>query len=211
MKTIGNVDTFFYNEDTHQYFLNGVELPTVTKIISPLSDFSKVNPSLLERAGNYGKSIHTMIDLWFKGILDENKLDPLLKNSLEQFKKWWGNYFLREGKKILQVETPVYHKKLKYAGMPDIVFNDEIMDVKTRPAKKTDILQLVGYAGLVYPNLIGVRFHGIKLSILYLPLKGDYEYTLLADNQAWNMFRYLLDDYYYQEERLLKLNSWRGK
>lgn len=127
-------DTFFYKDDTHEYFLNGVNLPSVTDIISPLIDFSNVNPSLLERAGNYGKSIHTMIDLWYKGLLDEEKLDPLLKNSLEQFIICMADKC--GGKKILACETPTYNKPLRYAGTPDIVFTDEIMDIKTRPAKK---------------------------------------------------------------------------
>jgi len=204
-----NMDNFIFKKDTHQYFLNGVELPSVSKIISPLADFSNVSPELLERAGLWGQAVNDTCRMCYQGTLNEKSLDPLLTNPLEQFNEWRQ----KEGIHIVNFEKPQYNKRLGYAGTPDIELPYKITDIKTRPVKKViDLLQLCGYAKLVYPNLTMRQiFKEVELGVLELPVKGKYQYTKLSDAQGMSMFRFLLDDYYYRQEKERRLKLWQER
>ncbi len=195
---------FKYDPKKHRYTLDGVILPSVTQIINPLYDFSAVKPDLLQRAGVYGTAVHEMIKIWLEGELDEEALDPGLKGPLEAFSSWWGI----EDRGAVTVELPTYHPKLKYSGTGDLVFDDNLLvDVKTRnPSKVTDILQLEAYAHLYYD-----RPEKVDKAILYLAQDGSYQFTLMADKQAWSFFRYLLDDWDHKKEFEAKIKGWREK
>lgn len=55
-------------EETHQYFIDGIEVPNVTKIVDTLSahygwdDYSKINPIVLKKAAEQGSKLHKEIE-----------------------------------------------------------------------------------------------------------------------------------------------------
>lgn len=59
----------FFDELTHVYLVDGVEVPSVTTILQPLSNrsFSSINPSVLEYARNRGTAVHESLEIYDLG------------------------------------------------------------------------------------------------------------------------------------------------
>lgn len=182
---MSNNQIFTFREEDFTYWLDSVRLPSVTEIIKPLYDFSRIPPNVLENAGNYGKAVHLMIKLWLAEELDTQSLDPALIKPLEGFINWFKKQ--TEAGQLEYAEKPLYNKKLGYAGTPDLVFSEAIVDIKTRPYNAaTDPLQLAGYAGLVAGTCL-------KRYVLFIDLDGNVKLTNAYKKQAGAIFRKLLD------------------
>jgi len=75
----GEVVEFF--PETHQYFWNGKELPSITQLISKRfgNSYDAVNPEILKSASEYGSIIHdqlsTIIDKKLAGIKEDIQTD----------------------------------------------------------------------------------------------------------------------------------------
>mgnify|MGYP001596423013 CR=1 FL=1 len=204
-------DIFEFLESGHIYKLNGTIIPGVSAVLSPLSDFSSVHPAIMKQAQDYGSNVHKTIELYLNAELDEDNLDPHLKNVLEQFKIWDdnGGALSKELYHNWIIEKPSFHPSLKYAGTPDIaVIEEAIVDIKSRPCNPIrDILQLTAYEA----------FYGKPGShrLIVLELYEDrYKEVDLSNHklrkQAWGYFRYLLDHYYHQQEFNRKLQGWKN-
>lgn len=62
---------FTFSEADHIYRLDGKILPSVTGILSPLHDFSKIPRDILEAARIWGNNVHLMAKLHLNDDLDE--------------------------------------------------------------------------------------------------------------------------------------------
>jgi len=201
-----------FDPEKHEYFINKVKVPSVSEVISELSDFSSVHPAIMSAAMSYGSNVHKAIELYLKDELDEDNLDPHLKNVLDQFKDWHDNCgdLSQNLYHNWIVEKPLFENKLHYGGTPDIVLSGyAIIDIKTRktdPIK--DILQLTAYEAFYG------RPGSHKLIVLEL-YEDRYKEVDLSNHklrkQAWGYFRYLLDHYYHQQEFDRKLQGWKNK
>lgn len=198
------MNNFTFNEEFHCYELNGKPLPSVTRIIKPLYDFSAVHPDVLKRAGEFGTAVHKTIELYLQDDLDEDSLDENLYNPLLAFKAFQMDNFDIDLNSA-RLERPGYHVKLKYAGTPDIESEQFVIDIKSRPVNLlTDPIQLAAYDHMTGS---GKRYRYV------LELKQDASYvftcvnkTKKASDEAWSRFRYLLDFYHMQHQIYL----WRG-
>lgn len=120
-----------FDPATHTYTVGGVVVPSVTRILRPLTDFSHVPPDVLARAAAFGTAVHRMIYLEEGGDLDEEALDPILRPWLNAWRKW------RTETKLLVIdrERPVYHPVMQYAGTIDMLAMIRgypvILDIKT--------------------------------------------------------------------------------
>lgn len=197
-----------FDETTHTYKIGGVPVPSVSAVLAPLSDFSSVHPAIMKVACEYGNNVHKAIELYLTAELDEDNLDPHLKNVLEQFKVWANVFEATDIDWI--IEKPSFHPGLKYAGTPDIVIHGvAIIDFKTRktdPIK--DILQLTAYEA----------FYGQPGShrLIVLELYEDrYKEVDLSKHklrkQAWGMYRTMLDRWHRENEFKQKLAGWQNK
>jgi len=193
-----------FDEATHTYTLNGKRLPSVTQILKPLYDFSMVPADVLKRAGEFGTAVHKTVELYLLGDLDEEALDEGLKGPLAAFKDWE----ISEGILVLpsdNIEVIGFHRKLLYAGTPDIETESVIIDLKSRPVNMvTDPLQLAAYDHLGNGNR--ARY------VLELKQDGTYVFTHVnptkkASTEAWSRFRFLLDHH----NNTQIINSWRNK
>ena len=198
------------DEKTHIYTItneNGKieQYPSVTQIISDggLSDFSHVSPDILERACNFGKATHKMVELKLKGTLNEEELDPALHGPLEAFKEWYSDHcYQRGGLSDSRLEVPSFHPKLHYCGTPDIVFPKLLIDIKSRLSPLANALQCCAYDEMDG----GDREH----RILILNQDGTYQYlrvnaTKAKRRESWSRFRYLLD----LHERKMEISKWK--
>jgi len=186
-----------FDAERHVYTLDGTALPSVTQILSPLHDFSGVPAGVLERACLFGTAMHKTIELFMLGDLDTESLDPALQGCLDGFCRFLDDHPDFAGSDPL-VEQFGYHRKLKYAGTPDLEYDWAIIDLKSRPANMLcDPLQLAAYDNFGK----GDR----ERYVLELRQDGTYNLTNVCPTatkrkQHWARFRYLLDYYNMRKE-----------
>lgn len=76
-------EVLFYPE-THQYFVRGVEVPSITTLLKKIygDTYSAVNPELLRRSSEYGTAVHNEL----QQLIEMRKLDlglPLVSRYQE--------------------------------------------------------------------------------------------------------------------------------
>lgn len=135
-----------FNEELHEYRLNGQVVPSVSEIIEPLNDFRFVSQEALERARVLGRAIHLTIQYWHEGTLDEANTPELLLKYLASWKMFCSDLHYRP----TMLERRVCHQKLRYAGTLDNagVMNDNddwLLDVKSGQVYPGHALQTMGY------------------------------------------------------------------
>lgn len=85
-----NKPKIVFKEDTHQYFVNGVELPSVSQIMKPASDglYNMIPDYILDDAKKRGKGVHQAIqDYWLFGVVSEEYQD-YVERFIEFIEKW---------------------------------------------------------------------------------------------------------------------------
>lgn len=118
-------------EGSHQYFLDNMELPSVTTLIGKIlgNKYEGVDEEVLKKASEHGIKVHKLIEEFENGkianylLLNEREID-----NLEEYKRI-------KGFDTLKTEFKVHYKDL-YAGTIDgIGVDDEnnqiIYDIKT--------------------------------------------------------------------------------
>ena len=150
MKLQLDYSNFKYDDKDHEYMLGNIKLIGVTQILSIISDYSKSNRNAMER----GKYIHKCCEMFLKGTLDFDKLDPEIQKAVLV----WSNFLLNNRllNTEVMIETPLYSAKYYYAGKPDYIFFTDIgiiiVDIKSGSEYKSDPYQLFGYRNLVAEN-----------------------------------------------------------
>lgn len=104
-------------EDTHTYLLDGNPVPSVTEILKPLTDLSRVPQDTLEYKRSLGKAVHKAIELYERQDLDVDTLD---KDAMPFFEAWL-KFKAETGFRALLTEQVVWSAKLRYAGTLDIL------------------------------------------------------------------------------------------
>ena len=63
-----------FNEEKHEYTLDGVKIPSVTEILSPItmSGYSKINPAVLEHAAMKGTLVHEWCEMYDYGCAEDS-------------------------------------------------------------------------------------------------------------------------------------------
>ena len=108
-----------FNEERHEYRVNGVIIPSVTQVLSSvgLPDLSGIPADLLEWKAGLGTAVHRAIELDCYDDLEESSLHPDVKPYFAgylQFKKDSG--FVPG-----VAECRIYHSKYNYAGTADTI------------------------------------------------------------------------------------------
>src|SRR4030042_6845933 len=142
--------TFQFLSETHEYYFNGLRIPSVTGVLpnAGLLDYSGFSDYYRDR-GTYVHAATEMID---KGTLDWDSLDGTLRPYCEAYQK-----FIDDVKPaIILSEKPLYHAGYGFAGKPDraIRINERtsVIDFSTGnppPAKK---IQVAAYQELIHAS-----------------------------------------------------------
>lgn len=106
-----------FEENCHIYRLDGSEIPSVSRVMEPLSkaNYSGISEKVLDRAASKGTSVHNSIEIYVKyGIIDVN---PEHKSYFDGFLDWWEEV----QPEVVGSEIRVYHKILQYAGTIDLL------------------------------------------------------------------------------------------
>lgn len=189
-----------FKEETHQYFRNGLEVPSVTQIISSSNQgaLDNIPTSILDNASERGTAVHQAIEFYnkykFANISEE------YKPYFEAYKNWHNKngFFFTE----IKSEIKVYHKIFNYAGTIDMLITDTmeekiLVDIKTTNElnMKYVALQLSAYKDALASQEITVK----DMYVLWLKKDGTYEYIEVPNKN--NIFMY----------SLLLYNFWKGE
>lgn len=175
-----------FDEASHTYRFNGNVVPGVTSILSPLTDFSRVPPHVLEAASNFGKAVHLACELDDLRTLDEHQLDPALVPYLEGWRKFSQDYAVEWE----SIEQPIYHSTMNYAGTPDrfgmVKGEFTVVDIKST----AQLYPSVGPQLSAYANAEGHPF--AKRLAVQLKADGTYVAKPYTDPTDWPVFASLL-------------------
>ena len=181
-------DELSFEEERHIYRLNGIEIPSVSTIMKPLSDsqYFGVDEEIMRRAAERGTAVHNAIENYLKfGIVD---ISPEYQGYMDAFLKFMEDFDV----KPLATESRVYHKTLRYAGTADMpaIVNGQVIcvDFKTSASvnKMLTGIQLEGYAKAYESH--GLNFDG--KAILHLKKTGKYSWVYYDKNdvESWEVF-----------------------
>lgn len=195
MIEIPSFDELAFEEERHIYKLNGVEIPSVTTVMKPLSAslYAGVDEALLARAAERGTAVHNAIENYLKfGITD---ISEEYKGYFDAFLKWHEEFDARH----LATESKVYHKTLRYAGtadMPALIANKKVLvDFKTSSSvnKMLTGIQLEAYAKAYESH----EFEFDGKAILHLKPNGNYSWVYYDkdDFESWEVFGALMKVY----------------
>ena len=162
------MDNFVFKEDTHEYFLNGEKLAGVSSVLryTGFNDISRIPENVLEPARLFGNAVHKACELYDRGTLDIEILDPELALYLTGWKKFLKDYKVR----IVDIEKHIYSKKWKCAGTLDriaMIGKERVLvDIKSTTTMNPAVaLQTAGYK-IMDEEMTGLKIHkrlGIRL------------------------------------------------
>ena len=124
-------------------------LPTVTEIINPWVDFSKISPNTLQAAADRGTAVHEACAMHVQGIWSFVN-PPEIVGYVDSFRRWYDKMVVE----AILVEERMFDKASGYCGQLDLVvkiYGGEIwlVDIKT-PAvlSKSWRVQIASYKNL---------------------------------------------------------------
>jgi len=140
-----------FDAESHVYRLRGVVIPNVTRVLEPLSDFSRVPFEALELARQRGTAVHKACELYDMDDLDlERSLDPVLVPYLEA----WIRFTADTKCKHLHIEARVWSDAYRYAGTLDRISiigkRITLLDIKSGQYSPAVELQTAAYQQAAY-------------------------------------------------------------
>lgn len=182
----------YYDPETHKYYVNGEEKPSVTEIANPISfeRLDALQKALVERARKRGERCHELAEeFWLTGELNPEEIESDYFPYMQQFILWAKTY----RPKVLYTEKPLFSEE--FCGTCDLIIHLDgktiLVDYKFTASADKRILsvQLEGYKRLC--DLYGIAIdecyylHIKKDGYVFKPIKTDSEWfeLLLRHNQ----------------------------
>lgn len=196
------MEELIFNEENHTYKYCNCIIPSVTEILSILSDeiYGKLDINTIKKASEKGSKVHYQTEMYdlYKLLEYDEETEGYMKAYLK---------FLEDYKpEVLMVEQKVYHRKMLYAGTLDRLYRingvNVLVDIKTtsRTYEKLVMLQNTAYAMCV--DLLFPQYKVDDLAILHLKNDGTYEFKFVPRREdlfitiykTYNMKKTLLED-----------------
>lgn len=196
---IGAMSNIKFEEEGHRYLLDGVQIPSVTQIMKPMSlmVYENIGQSTLMQAADKGTRAHEQISNHI--IYDILETDEDTKPYVEAFLKWESAY----KPVFIASERLLYHRMMRYAGTCDILAfvtpddgkGVDIIDIKTTSTLHHNMLavQLGAYAEALKSESFNVRdLYGLQLlsdgSYRFEKVENDYK-SFLCCLQIYNKMK----------------------
>lgn len=160
-----------YNEDTHQYFVAGMEYPSVTTILKDIDiiDTRWFKPGSTQK----GTDIHSLTEAFDKGLIDCPE-EPKIRA--------WKAFLEETGVSIEEIELRVFSADYKVAGTIDrIVKQGEetwLIDIKSGSPLWWHPIQVGGYS-MLYDKEVD------KIGCVYLKKDGKYKLKTYDINRSF--------------------------
>lgn len=180
-----------FNNDRHEYLLNGSPVPSVTRIISSVTDDMMLNSSFI-RAGIRGTAVHKVCEMINEAATVNFEA---LSEDIRPYVNGYRAFVAKEPYTVVHSEMRVYSNKYRFAGTVDIIARNPktgrlaIMDIKTTAVLSPTIaLQLSGYEGC-YREMYNVKVsEKIDRIAIWLTGDGGYQLQHYKDPTDWNTF-----------------------
>ena len=137
-----------------------MNLPSVTTVLSPYTDFSGIMPNVLAAAAERGSRVHAACAAHAQGLW----ADCFLRQEDTGFFKSFLDWSSRAVSEFHLTETELTDTRLGYMGHPDVIVKMSgekeltVIDYKTPAAEsKTWLPQIAAYAHLARSNGFDVR------------------------------------------------------
>ena len=184
-----------FSEATHTYTWAGQVVPSVTGILRPLSDYSRINPEVLEIARDRGTRVHLATELDDAGNLDEASVT----DDVAPYLAAWRKFKADRGVVVLEAEARVYHGAHRYAGTLDRVLglddgHEYLCDLKAT----AQIMSAVGPQTAAYHAAYGVE--KLRRAVLQLKADGTYRWVELKNPRDWIVFQACLLVHRFKQE-----------
>ena len=120
-----------FDEDNHQYTVNGKKVPSVSRILRPLTDiiYGPIDPEVLRQAADFGTAVHACTELFDLDELDESSVTDAWRPYLDAYVLWKE----KTKPEILHIEDRL--GCAKYSGTLDRICRIDgelwIIDLKT--------------------------------------------------------------------------------
>lgn len=192
-----------FDAATHTYRIHGIELPSVTRLLKPLTDeaFAGIPQSILDHKSALGTAVHAASELYDASDLDFDDLHPLVLPYVSAYE----NFILDHAGRIeiVRSESKQFHKTLQYAGTVDreLLFDGEpmILDIKTTLEMHPHVgVQLAGYAMLSESNTDKekrIPANRYKRTALQLTDQGEYKLHYFNEQIDFSCFMAMLTYY----------------
>lgn len=194
-----------FDEDSHIYCLDGIQIPSVSRVMEPLKDstYGGISERTLRKAAEKGSSVHDSIENFIKFQIQD--VNPEHRSYFKAFMEWW-----EENQPIVVgSEIRIYHKVLRYGGTLDLLCY--LQDKATQELKLTLIDFKTTYA--LQDMTCGVQLeayeralasHGVQVQekmILHLKRDGKHKEKRYPANDSvrWRVFGSLKCVYDYTE------------
>jgi len=176
-----------FDEATHTYTMDGIEIPSVTTILSYVrGDLSKLNRSVLDAAAERGKAVHAACEMMDYG--GDPELIPGIEPYLTAYQKFLWDYT----PEWVGIEAPVVSSGRTFAGTidrwgfmrTDAIHMDEspvVLDIKTVASPSTEQKISLCAQTAAYAEALGY-YEGCRRFGLYLKKDGNYR---LFDCDEW--------------------------
>ena len=165
---------------------------SVTQVLSPFCDFSKIPPDVLEYAATRGTAVHRIcLNVYAKGLPTVNIPDDCF-GYFQSFKMWFDEYVTE----VISIEKEYIDRRFGYVGHVDLVciLKDGrivIIDLKT-PAVESPTwkCQLAAYRAVVADDL----FHNMDSSLEIPEKNGCLSLQLKPNGNAAKAIVYQYSD-----------------
>jgi len=183
-----------YDEDAHSYKVDGVKIPSVTRIVDAcfpknLTDWAvsigeEEYHRILDEALDIGNYTHE----WIEDYINEKPIDKPTNPSIDAFLRWETNY----GVKFIDAERKIYCDRFKYAGTVDAVAKINgrvcVIDFKTsRKIYKPYHLQVTAYAQAI-KRIDGLRKWPLGIILRLDKETGEYQQKVFEPKDHFKTF-----------------------
>jgi hypothetical protein len=167
-----------------------INFPSVTTVLGLLADYSRVDKDVMERACQFGTAVHSIVDLFEKGTLDEASLKPQesyladMTGILDAWKTCKKKFDIN----VIETEPVVVSLKCQYAGRADVIASvgkpgvPSLIEIKSRAYNAMlEPLQTAAYLE-AYPTKLKRRF------FCELRLDGSYQFREIKGKDDFHYF-----------------------
>lgn len=140
--------TLQYNDELHEYTVDGRRLPSVTEVLKGVGIIDTSQPWYTPYQRDRGKAIHLaceMLDTPGDGGLDWASMDARIIGYVRA----WQTFLMESGAKVLNVERKLWSAEHGFAGTLDRVlwWNGlrTVVDIKTGQSEPWHALQTAAY------------------------------------------------------------------
>lgn len=190
-----SIDGLTFDEASHRYAYEGVPVPGVTSLLSPLVDFSRVDPQVLAAKADLGRRVHAACQFWSEGDLDPDSV----QDDVQPYLCGWQKFVEQTDARIVACEVRVYDPLYRYAGTLDVIADIAaerfLLDIKTSIARPLAVgAQTAAYMRALRDPSVTRR------GAVRLRPDGTYRLDSLTDPDDWSAFLAALTLHRYREK-----------